>query len=149
MHWSIAAKLHPANVAQIVIGIQTPTEHCLQRVCREAGAVVQPNAYLRDMNIGVRSADARRIEVLASGLPCFGGAQLAVDITLRHYLTATGAARALANERGNRLLAEARHDKERTYHELLRSRRCKLVVVALSTGGRWSTEALGFIHTIA
>ena len=46
-------------------------ERCLQRICREAGAVVQPNAFLKDMNVGVCSSDERRIEVLASGLPLF------------------------------------------------------------------------------
>ena len=39
------------------------------------------NAFLRDMNLGIRGDDERRIEVLAQDLPCFKGAQLAVDIT--------------------------------------------------------------------
>ena len=107
--------------------------------------MVQPNAYLRDMNVGVAAADERRIEVLASGLSCFGGAQVAVDITLRHFLTALGA----TADRGEELLAAARGEKERKYAELVRGRRCKLIVLALSTGGRWSTEALGFVHTLA
>ena len=110
--------------------------------------MVQPNAYLMEMNVGVAAADERRIEVLASGLPCFGGAQVAVDITLRHFLTALGAARASA-DRGEELLAAARGEKERKYAELVSGRRCKLIVLALSTGGRWSTEALGFVHTLA
>ena len=118
-------------------------------MCREAGALVQCNAFLRDMNVGVNSSDERRVEVLASGLPCYNGAQLAVDITVRHFLTATGGAQALACERDGRLLAEARTDKERQYRELLRDRRCRLVVVAISTGGRWSSESLKFIRALA
>ena len=47
------------------------------------------------------------------------------------------------------LLANARGDKERKYSELLQSRRCRLIVVAISTGGRWSSEALDFIHNLA
>ena len=74
---------------------------------------------------------------------------MAVDITLRHYLTATGGAQAQASEKGERLLAAARGDKERKYSELLVSRRCKLVVIALSTGGRWSSEALKFVNALA
>ena len=58
-----------------------PTERVLARVCREAGARVKFNA-LRDMNLGVPGGDERRIEVVAQDLPCFGGAELAVDITL-------------------------------------------------------------------
>ena len=67
---------------------------------------------------------------------------------MRHFLTALGAARASA-DRGEELLAAARGEKERKYAELVRGRRCKLIVLALSTGGRWSTEALGFVHTLA
>ena len=59
-----------------------PTERVLARVCREAGTRVKFNPALRDMNLGVPGGDERRIEVVAQDLPCFGGAQLAVDITL-------------------------------------------------------------------
>ena len=70
----------------------SPTERVLARVCREAGARVKFNAFLRDMNLGVHGDDERRIEVLAQDLPCFKGAQLAVDITLRSALSASGEA---------------------------------------------------------
>ena len=49
----------------------TPTERMIARVCREAGARVKFNAHLRDMNLGVRGTDERRIEVLAQDLSCF------------------------------------------------------------------------------
>ena len=68
----------------------TPIERMLVRVCREGGARVRYNAFLRDMNVGVRASDERRIEVLAQDLPCFGGAQLAIDITLRGVLSSSG-----------------------------------------------------------
>ena len=61
----------------------TPVERTLARICREAGARVKFEALLRDMNVGVRATDDRKIEVLAQDLPCFGGAQLAIDVTLR------------------------------------------------------------------
>ena len=35
-------------------------------------------------------------------------------------------------------------DKERKYSELLHGDKCRLVVVALETGGRWSLEANGW-----
>ena len=58
-------------------------ERVLARICRQAGARVKFNARLREMNVGVASTDDRNIEVLAQDLPCFGGAQLAIDMTLR------------------------------------------------------------------
>ena len=67
-----------------------PIERTLARVCREAGATVKPNVMLVDLNVGVRAGDGRRLEVLAQGLPCRSGKQLAVDVTLRHALTTDG-----------------------------------------------------------
>ena len=48
-----------------------PLERAAARVCREAGSRVANNVMLRDMNIEVPLADARRLEVLASGLPLY------------------------------------------------------------------------------
>ena len=58
-----------------------PLERAAARVCREGGARVATNVFLRDMNIDVPLADSRRIEVLANGLPLWQGAQAAVDTT--------------------------------------------------------------------
>ena len=70
----------------------TPIERVLARICREAGARVTFNAFLRDMNVGVPARDGRRIEVLAQDLPCYAVTQLAIDITLRAPLTSAGEA---------------------------------------------------------
>ena len=52
-------------------------------VCREAGARVATNLFVRDMDLGVPNGwDSRRLEVVADGLPLFGGMQLAIDTTL-------------------------------------------------------------------
>ena len=91
------------------------------------------------MNVAVRAEDARRIEVLASGLPLFHGAQLAVDITLRSALTSNGEPRP----------GSARADKETKYAELLVGDRCRFVVVALERGGRWSSEPIQFVESLA
>ena len=51
-----------------------------QHGCREAGA---NKPLVRDMDLGVPSGrDSRRLEVVADGLPLFGGMQLAIDTTL-------------------------------------------------------------------
>ena len=124
-------------------------ERTLARVCREAGATVRCNAKLCDMNLAVAANDDRAIEVLASGLPLFFGAQLAVDITVRCALAADGTAQPGAARVDGAVCTRAREDKERTYSELLRGDRCRLVVVALETGGRWSEEALQFVESLA
>ena len=126
-----------------------PVEGALARVCREAGATVKWNAKLANMNLGVAAGDQRRIEVLAQGLPLRAGAQLAVDITLRSALTADGAPKPRAATVDGAAAASARQDKEAAYPELLAARRCDLVVVAIETGGRWSTEAADFVEQLA
>jgi len=67
-----------------------PLEHAVARVCREAGARVARNVRLADMNLDVLVADARRIEVVANGLPLWHGSQLAIDATIVSPLTWLG-----------------------------------------------------------
>ena len=51
-------------------------ESAVARVCREAGGRVATNLLVRDMDLGVPNAhDNRRLEVVADGLPLFGGVQ--------------------------------------------------------------------------
>ena len=99
--------------------------------------------------MGVTNKDERNLEVVALGLPLYNGAQLAVDVTLRSALTSTGEARPKAAEEGGSVAEAARRDKETAYPELVFARRCKLVMVALETGGRWSSEAAEFVKDLA
>ena len=126
-----------------------PLERAAARICREAGATVALNVRLRDLNVDVARQDERRIEVIANGLALWGGAQLAVDTTLVSPLTSAGAPRRSAGRTAGAALALARKAKERTYPELRQSARCKLVVLALELGGRWSTEAATFVRLLA
>ena len=62
-------------VRRFVLGARgAALEKAAARVCREAGARVATNVFLRDMNVDVPLADGRRIEVLANGLPLWQGA---------------------------------------------------------------------------
>ena len=124
-------------------------EKTLARICREAGAVVRCNVKLREMNVTVAANDELEVEVLASGLPLEHGAQLAVDVTLRSAVTASGRACPNAAVVDGAVANAARRDKERKYAELVEGRRCKLVVVAIETGGRWSAEACNFVENLA
>ena len=46
-------------------------------------------------------------------------------------------------------LHDARRNKERVYLELTRGGRCRLVVLGIETGGRWSEEACTFLRLLA
>ena len=100
-------------------------ERTLARVCREAGATVRCNAKLRDMNLTVSANDEHGHR--SSGAPLLR--------TGRHSAARVDGA----------VCTRAREDKERTYSALLRGDRCRSVVVALETGGRWSEEVLQFV----
>ena len=125
-----------------------PLERAAARICREGGARVTTNTRLADIHTLSR-VDDRRIEVIANGLPMWGGSQLAVDTTLVSPLTRSGEPRSRGGTFAGAALKDARRTKERTYPELLRNRRCRLVVLGIEVGGRWSNEASSFIRMLA
>ena len=126
-----------------------PPERITGRIFREAGATVRQNVFLRDMNVEVGAGDARQIEVLAQDLPCYGGVQLAVDTTLHSVLTCQGEAHAHAADTDGAMLTKARADKEAAYPELATSGRCKLIVMAMETGGRWSEGSVAVLRELS
>ena len=113
-----------------------PLERAAARVCREAGARVTVNSRLADMNLPVDRLDDRRLQVVANGRPLWNGAQVAVDTTLVSPLSSSGEPRRHAGRVDGAALRETRRRKERTYPELLRSQRCRLVALAIEVGGR-------------
>ena len=127
-----------------------PLERAAARVCREAGARVTTHTRLADLNVQhVQHINDRRIEVIANGLALWGGAQLAVDTTLVSPLTRAGEPRRRVGRFAAAALHDARKAKERTYPELVRNSRCRLVVLGIEVGGRWSEEAAAFITNLA
>ncbi|CAK0888740.1 unnamed protein product, partial [Prorocentrum cordatum] len=127
-----------------------PLEKAAARICREAGGRVAENQLLRDLNVdGVDPRDGRKIEVIANCLPLWGGAQLAIDATLVSPVRTDGTAQPRAADEDGVQLEVARGRKEATYPELIGSRRCRLVVLGLEVGGRWSEEALTFVRLLA
>ena len=108
------------------------------------------NCLLRDLTLeSVPSNGIRRIEVIATGLPLFGGIQLAVDATLVSAVKADGTAQPRAERSDGVRLEESQRHTERKYPELLEAQRCKLVVAAMEVGGRWSEESYFFLDTLA
>ena len=84
-----------------------------------------------------------------TGLPLFNGQQLALDATLVAPLTRAGLPRSRAWREDGVALEAARKRKKDRYPELLQASRCRLVVLAHETGGRWSEEAFGFVDQLA
>ena len=102
-------------------------ESAAARVCREAGARVRTNVFVRDLDLLPQGVpDQRRLEVVAEGLPLFHGAQLAIELSGAH-----GRAKlvVLAAEVGGRWSLEAQtflrllvRAKTRSLPEVLRVR---------------------------
>ena len=60
-----------------------PLERAAAQVCKEAGARVSTNMFVRDMDLAAFNAlDGRRLEIVADGLSLWQGAQLAIDTTM-------------------------------------------------------------------
>ena len=126
-------------------------ESAAARVCREGGARVSTNVMVRDLDLRAPDVlDGRRLEVVAEGLPLFGGAQLALDTTLVSALHCDGSARPHAANVDGVALVAARRRKELTCPELVGPRsRARLVVLAGEVGGRWSAETMSFLGLLA
>ena len=69
--------------------------------------------------------------------------------TLVSLLTRASEPRSRAGRSAGAAVQDARRAKERTYPELLQTRRCKLVVLAIEVGGRWSQETTTFLRLLA
>ena len=138
-------------VSGVLGGRGAALESAAARVCREAGARVSTNVFVRDLDIAMfNMTDSRRLEVVADGLPFFGGAQLAIDTTLVSALRGDGSARRHAASRNGVALVDARRRKERTYPELAGDAgRARLIVLAAEVGRRWSDVALMFLKLVA
>ena len=108
-----------------------PLERAAARICKEAGARVASHVALRDLNLDVPASDGRRIEVVANGLPLWQGAQVAVDATVVSPVRRDGQPRPRADQQPGLALAQAVDRKGRTYPELRKARRCRLVVFGL------------------
>ena len=114
------------------------------------GAVVSSRPFLRDLGVpGVAAHDHRELDVVARGLPLFGGRPLVVDATLRSPLTSAGFVRFAADLSDGATFRRARQDKEQKYPELLgQAHRLKFVVAACEVGGRCSDECVDLVRAL-
>ena len=123
-------------------------ESAAARVCREAGARVSTNVLVRDLDL-LPLQHARRLEVVADGLPLYG-AQIAVETALVFLLRRNGTPHSRCAWENGAALRQARRRKERVYPELSGAHgRARLVVLANEVGGRWSLETQAFLRQLA
>ena len=67
-----------------------PLECAAAQVCREAGARVASNVFVRDMDFAAFDAlDQHRLEIVADGFTLWRGGQLAIDTTMVSTLEIT------------------------------------------------------------
>ena len=106
---------------------------CQQTLLREldasSAALLDSQTGPYDLNVVPVRQDERRIEVIANGLPLWGGVQLAVDTTLVSPLTAAGMPRRDSGHTAGAALCVAERAKARTYPKPASGRRCRLVVL--------------------
>ena len=123
-------------------------EQALWQVLRETGATARHRPFLRDLSVpGVLGTDARRLDVVASGLPVYGGRTLVIDATLRSPLTGAGHVRFDAHLTDGATFTQARLDKEHKYPELAsQGSRLKFLVAAAEVGGRYNDEVVDLIR---
>ena len=127
-------------------------ENAVAQVCREGGARVSTNIFLRDLDLDLQHAsmDGRRLEVVAEGLSLSSAAAswpwtpLWCRLCMR-----TGSTDGTRTEQTASPCEKRRH-KEKTYPELQgRNGRVRLVVIAGEVGGRWSEETKAFLWSLA
>ena len=107
------------------------------------------HVLVRDLNVVPIRQDERRVEVMANGLPMWGGVQLPVNTTLASPPTAAGMPRRDSGRTAGAAMRVAERAKGRTYPEPACGRRCGLVVLGLEVGGRRSLQAAEFVTLLA
>ena len=109
-----------------------------------------PQPLLRDMDLALQAADdGRRVDIVAYGLPIYGGVPVCGDATLVSPLHSDGQPWRGAEAVDGLRLRAARRRKEVVYPELASSAMAKLVVLGHEVGGRWAPEALRLLGRLA
>ena len=126
-----------------------PLERAWAQVAQEAGARVRQQVRVASLNFSMTQVnDSRTIDFVAFGLPVHGGLPLCCDPTLRSPLTADGYQRPGANSNGDATLDLADRAKRSRYADLEASDRCRLLPLACTTGGRWSSECIDLVRRL-
>ena len=104
------------------------------------------NVMVRDIDVAANLGDARRLEIVADGLPMFGGVQLAIDTTL---VSACDATVPPFPDALTSMVQLSKLQKEEGAGLSGPRGRARLVVLAGKVGGRWSEETRDFLNQLA
>ena len=128
----------------------TGLEHAWVQVLSEAGANAQHRPLLRDLALpGVLDTDSRQLDILAGGLPLYGGRTIVGDATLRSPVSGRGEPHGRAADVDGFIFGQARRDKADTYPELANNNaRHKFLVLGTEVGGRFSVECVELVHKL-
>ena len=83
------------------------------------------------------------------GLPTFGGLPICADATIVSPLSVEGVPHPGCTVDPDAVFDHAISAKHSKYHDLVASRRCKLLVLAAGTGGRWHDDCIRFVSDLA
>ena len=110
-----------------------------------------PQAFLRDLDLRprVRQGDTRQIDLVARGLPLFGGLPICGDAAVVSALHGDGTPWAGAADENGVALRRTGNQHRDQYRELCNSDRVKFVMLGAETGGRLSQEALPVLWGLA
>ena len=137
-----ALRVHKREVLR---GRGITLQRAAARICREAGPESQPTPGSPTSTSTSSSATMTgRLKPSRTG---WGPICLWHNIGL--FITRAGQHRRHAGTFRGAALHTARRSKERTHPELLAARPCKLVVLGIEVGGRWSQEAANFVRIVA
>ena len=92
--------------------------------------------FLRNTTLPTDPTDNRRIDLLVTGLPLYGGRPLFCDVTVRSPLKGNGQAHSKAASTSGAVLQRAEKDKATKYHDVAKSSLRELIVLECETGGR-------------
>jgi hypothetical protein len=98
---------------------------------------------LRNTHVPIDPRDARRLDLLVTGLSVARGLPLFADATCLSPITGAGVARSGCTTQDGALLDRAVRDNLRTYHEVEESSLGKLYSFGAEVFGRWCTDAVG------
>ena len=135
------SRVHAFRIAAATC--QTNGEDVRARATRRRSTSPRTSAGKRHEDTG------RQRERQETDRDCNRNTPIACDVTIVSPLKRNGEARPRAAWEDGAAIRKAEREKERTYHELVNSSRCRLVVLACEVGGRWSETCLQLIHDLA
>ena len=130
-----------------------PFERTLMQICKEAGGrVSRPQPLVRRLGLTGRApdlTDQRRIDFAVYGLDIFGGLPICIDATIVSPISTEGVPHSGCATDHDAVFTAAAREKYATYHDLVASNRCRFLVIAAGTGGRWSDDCVRLLRELA